>query len=89
MKRRNYTAEIRKQIATGRVAVNSISPESPVTYSPRAKSDPRPWDNGAYRFSGREVHTVEACGQRMISLTTARFVTCVKVKGHDKAHMSA
>lgn len=89
MKRRNYTAEIRKQIAAGRVAVNSVGPEYPVTYSPRSKSDPQPWDNGTYRYSGRYVHTVEACGQRLLGFATGRFAACIKPKGHDKAHTSS
>lgn len=88
MKRRNYTAEILKQVAEGRVAVNSLGPEYPVQYLPRSKRDPQPWFNGAYRYSGRYVHTVEACGMSMINLKTARRVSCVKPKGHEKAHTS-
>lgn len=60
MKRRNYTREILAQVKAGRVAVNSLGPERPVTYSPRSKSDPKPWDNGTFRYSGRYVHTVPA-----------------------------
>lgn len=85
---RNYTAEILKQVAAGRVAVNSLGPERPVLHLPRSKGDPQPWFNGAYRYSGRYVHTVEACGQRLLEFKTGRFATCVKPEGHDKAHSS-
>lgn len=58
MKRRQYTREILARIAEGQRAVNSAGPQTYVTYSPRCKSDPQPWTNGFFRYSGREVHTV-------------------------------
>lgn len=86
--RRNYTAEILKEVAAGRVAVNSVGPEVQVTYAPRSLRDPRPWFNGEYRYNGREVHTVEACGQKMLRMYRGTWTYCTKVKGHDKAHSS-
>lgn len=61
MKRRHYTREIQSQLAKGgRVAVNSVGPQTFVRYEPRSKRDPQPWTNGDYRYSGREVHTIAA-----------------------------
>jgi hypothetical protein len=64
MAKRNYTREILTQVRAGRVPVSSVGPEYVVQYAPRSKYDPQPWTNGAYRYSGREVHTViQTCGQ--------------------------
>lgn len=89
MKRRNYTREVLGQIKAGRIAVRSVggTPE-PVTYQPRSKNDPQPWTDGLFRFNGREVHTVEACGHRLLDLLTGRFTRCTKQVGHSRAHAS-
>lgn len=81
MKRRNYTREILAQMAEGKVPVNSVGPERPVTYDPRSKADPKPWTNGVYRYSGREVHTVPAtCGE---PLAWGGSNPCARPKGHN------
>lgn len=82
---RNWTREIRKQVAAGRVAVTSIGTTVPVQYRPRSLRDPWPWYGSGFRYNGREIHTVEACGQKMLSLSGGNFTTCGKHLGHDKA----
>lgn len=89
MKRRNYTREILTELAKGgRRAVNSVGPEYEVHYEPRTKTDPRPWAGGGYRYSGREVHTVQVCGQALYNISRNTMTGCTKVAGHDKAHTS-
>lgn len=82
MARRNYTREILAQIEQGLVPVNSLGPESRVQYAPRRKTDPQPWTNGFYRYSGRYVHTVAPCGLRVPSLP-GTHVFCGLVRDHD------
>jgi hypothetical protein len=88
VKRRNYTREILAQVATGRVPVNSVGPECVLRYEPRSKTDPQPWTNGTYRYNGREVHTVPACGQRLLRMYRGTWTYCTKPQGHDRAHSS-
>lgn len=85
MKRRNYTREILAQVAAGRVAVRSVGYPAAVQYKPRSKSDPWPWYGEGFRYNGREIHTVEACAQKMLSLSGGNFTSCSKPTGHDKA----
>lgn len=67
--RRNYTRDLRTLAGKGWVVVASLLPADgqPVTYTPRSKSDPQPWmymdlHGCTWRYSGRECHTVRACG---------------------------
>lgn len=79
---RNYTREILARVAEGKVPVNSLGPETRVMYRPRSKRDPQPWTNGFYRYSGRYVHTVDPCGEKVPSAPGAE-VFCGLVKDHD------
>lgn len=95
-RRRNFTRELLDARKNGSVIVASLAPYNgePVEYAPRFKTDPRPWlrkdaHGCEWRFSGRECHTVPACGQRMIAFKTGRYVTCTLPAGHErKAHRS-
>lgn len=60
MKRRNYTREILDRINKGQVPVATVLGVR-VQYAPRRKTDPAPWTDGFYRWSGREIHTVAPC----------------------------
>lgn len=86
MARRNYTREILAELRDDRIAVHTAGGVTQtVTYSPRSKTDPLPFTDGQYRYNGREVHTVERCGQKMLNLSGGNFVHCTKPAGHTKA----
>lgn len=88
MKRRNYTREILAQMEEGNlVAVNAVGPETVLTLSPRSKTDPRPWTNGTYRYSGREVYAKERCTYQLWGAKHG-LRRCTKEEGHEKAHIS-
>ncbi len=83
--KRNYTREIRKELAKGwKAAVSSIGEPEHVEYAPRSKGDPLPWEGAGYRYTGREVHTVPSCGDKILNFTTSKFTLCGLPKGHDK-----
>ncbi len=82
LKRRDYTREILRQMKAGRVPVRSFGSPEPVRYEPRLPSDPRPWTTLGFRYSGREVHTIDACGRDMVF--RARIVRCEKAAGHGQ-----
>jgi hypothetical protein len=87
--RRNYTREIRRELAKGwKAVVSSIGEPEPVEYAPRSKGDPLPWKGVSYRYTGREVHVVPSCGEKLLSFATSKFVLCTLPKGHDRAHRS-
>lgn len=86
MKRRNYTREIMVEIKGGRIPVASIgSFTREARYEPRSKTDPMPWTDGIYRYNGREIHTVQPCGRKLLGLRTGRFTACTKPTGHTHA----
>jgi hypothetical protein len=87
MSRRNYTREIKAELRDGRIAVTTLGGfVRAVEHAPRSKSDPQPWTDGTFRYTGREVHTVHPCGKRMLSpVGWGTFVHCAKPTGHDKA----
>lgn len=86
MKKRNYTREIMSELRdAGRIAVRSVGSPEPVRYAPRSQRDPMPWTDGAFRYTGREVHTVRACGKTLLNISAGRVVLCGKPTGHDKA----
>ncbi len=85
--RRNYTRDLRTLAAKGWVVVASLLPYEgqPVDYAPRFKTDPAPWTRTdahgcVWRFSGRECHTVRACGVPFFGGRKCGLPT-----GHDKA----
>lgn len=85
-KRRNYTREIKAELRDGRVPVASIgSFTRAVEYNPRSKSDPQPWTDGVFRYTGREIHTVRPCGRKLLSLRGGNFTACTRPTGHDRA----
>jgi len=58
MSRTNYTRTILAQLALGDfVAVATFGAGHTVHYRPRNGHDPRPWTDGAFRYSGRQLHT--------------------------------
>lgn len=61
MSRRNYTREILSQVRAGKVPVNSVGPGSVVWLAARSKNDPKPWTDGTFRYSGREIDTEDGC----------------------------
>lgn len=85
MAKRNYTREILAQIKAGRVPVSSVGPEYVVQYAPRSKSDPQPWVSGAYRYNGREVHTMEPCGRPLLSMRSGGMTSCAMHGDHNLA----
>lgn len=85
--RRNYTRELLALAGSGWVVVGSVLPADglPVAHSPRSTSDPQPWTytdrHGCeWRFSGRECHTVRACGVPFFGGKRCGLPT-----GHDRA----
>jgi hypothetical protein len=86
MSRRNYTREILAAMCDNRVAVVSyLGRIEAVRLEPRSKTDPTPWTDGTFRYSGREVHTVPSCGEKMLHLSSGRFVNCTRPTGHSNA----
>lgn len=85
---RDYTREVRRQVAQGRVAVRSIGTPERVVHEPRTKNDPQPWTDGVFRYTGREVHTLPACREQMFRLKTGQMTECIKPVGHKFAHSS-
>lgn len=84
MARPNYTRLILAAIAQGHTAYNSVGPEHEVQYQPRSKNDSRPWCNGVFRYSGREVHTVPpTCAEVLLWMGDQTDRTCVRPKGHN------
>lgn len=69
---RHYTREILAQLAQGDFVAVSPAPEYTVTYRPRNSHDCRPWTDGVFRYSGREVHVTQAhCAHARAALPTA------------------
>ena len=70
---RHYTREVLAQLAQGDfVAVASMGPGDTVTYRPRNSHDSRPWTDGVFRYSGREIHVTQAhCAHARAALPTA------------------
>lgn len=92
MARRNYTREILKQVRDNRIPVVSyLGRIEVVRLKPRTKTDPAPWTDGTFRYTGREVHTVVPCGMWMLNICTGRYVQCTRPTGHSHAchHASA
>lgn len=90
--RRNFTNELRAAQKEGKIVVASMLPAQgeQVLHTPRSKQDPQPWrytdrHGCEWRYSGRECHAVHVCGNRLLSLATSEFVTCLKPVGHSKA----
>lgn len=90
MARRNYTREIMAELRDNRIAVvEYLGRLETVRLAPRSKTDPSPWTDGTYRYSGREVHTVRPCGQKMINISSGNYVHCTRPTGHSHACHSA
>jgi hypothetical protein len=85
MKYRNYTREILDQISDGKMVAVATVLGTHAQYDPRSKSDPMPWLSSGFRYTGREVHAVPACGERLLHMS-GRFTKCNLPEGHDKAH---